>query len=64
VSGGYVRVAQLNGQIQWLPAALNGANWSFTTSFTSGGIHVFSVEARDRVGNVTSFGPHTLNVKA
>jgi hypothetical protein len=64
VSGVYVRVARPNGQTQWLPATLNGANWSFTTGFTSGGVHVLSVEARDRAGNVTSFGPHRLVVKA
>lgn len=37
-------------------------NWSFAPTVTRRGIHVLTVEARDRAGNVTAFGPHVLNV--
>ncbi len=64
VSAVYVRMGKPSGQTSWTTLSLNGSSWSFAPTVTGPGLHSLTLEARDGAGNVTSYGPHALNVKA
>ena len=70
VSDGYgvdrvdVRMIHPDDHATWHTAVRSGADWDYTTVFTTSGKYILSVEGWDRAGNLHQEGPFDLTVYA
>ena len=57
-----VRMIHPDDHATWHTAARSGADWDYTTTFTTAGEYILSVEGWDRAGNLRQEGPFHLTV--
>lgn len=62
VASVHARLTMPNGEVLWQPASLAGAHWEYSPEFGMAGEYVLFVEADDRAGNSSVYGPFAFGV--